>query len=344
MTDPDAAVDAATAYVATNDLHRAEQVVAAALSTNPRHARLLGMQARIKLGQNDISAAAVSSNAALQVEPDNEFAMRVYTRVLELQGRGPEALWMAWRTATTHPHSDVAHQAYARLLDQAGRYAEAITAVNEALRLSPYDVDALLLRGDAFAALGQLNAAEADYGQARQLNPQHPGAVYGLARTDLARRRRLNAIRGFLAAAHLDPSFAGPAIQSVSVVLIGVLRRAAWLVLIAGLGAAFTTALHDDGTPTVIPRIIAGVGAVLVLALCVYLWRLLPSWVVKPILRQRQLLAVRIFQMVSAVVLGLLAAAVGPVEIIGILASLLVFSLPVVTVVGGFTGEKLWKA
>lgn len=160
--DADAVLQVAETYLATGHYRQAEDVVVAALATNPHHPRLLTAYARAKLGQSDYASAANSAHAALSVAPENEYAMRVYSRALELQGRRPDALWMAWRTATTHPESHLAHHNYARLLVDAGRPAEALTAVNEALRLNPFDVDALNLRGDVHVALGQLDRADAD--------------------------------------------------------------------------------------------------------------------------------------------------------------------------------------
>jgi tetratricopeptide (TPR) repeat protein len=339
--DVDAVIHAAETYMAAGDFRQAESVLGAALTTHPNHPRLLTLYARVKLAQSDYAAAANSAHAALSVAPANEYAMRVYSHALELQGRIPEALTMAWRTATTHPHSHLAHHTYARLLSDAGRPVEAMTAIDEALRLNPHDVDALNLRGDIRVALGDLDAAEADYRHALQLNPMDASVVHNLATLEYQRRRRWSAVRGFVEAERLDPRFGDVVRRNVGVVLTGVLRRSAWLVLIVTIAVVAAYNMRDDGA-TVIPRIIAGVGAMLLVAMSVPVVRNVPGAMLTSVLRQHQILAVRIVQLLAAVVLGALTAVAGAMTVPGVAASFLLLSVPVVVIVGGLTGERLW--
>lgn len=341
-SDADAVVDAAETYLVAGDYPRAEEMLRAALATHPHHPRLLIAYARVKLGQSDYASAAASAHAALGVVPESEHAMRVYSRALELQGRVPDALWVAWRTATTHPHSHLAHHSYARLLQETGRPAEAMTAINEALRLNPLDGDALNLRGEVHVALGQVDRAEADYRQAVQLNPADASAVHNLAILENARGRRWSAIRGFLGAGRLDPSFGDLALQNVTVVLTGMLRRSAWLVLVVTIAVVATYNLRENGGATVIPRIVAGVGAVVLAAVLTQIMRQLPRSTLISVVRQRQILAIRILQVFTGAVLGALTAIAGAMTLPAVLASLLLLSLPVVVVVGGLTNERLW--
>jgi Flp pilus assembly protein TadD len=341
-SDADAVVDAVETHLATGDNRRAEEMLRVALATDPHHPRLLTAYARAKLGQSDYASAAKSAHAALSVAPDSEYAMRVYSRALELQGRITDALWVAWRTATTHPHSHLAHHNYARLLEETGRPAEAMAAINETLRLNPLDVDALNLRGDIYVALGQVDRAEADYRQALQLNPLHAGVVHNLAMRENARGRRWSAIRGFLGAARLDPSFGDLALKNVAVLLTGMLRRWSWLVLIVTIAVVAVYNLNEHGGATVIPRIVAGVGAVLLLAFLTQLTRQLPRSTLISIVRQRQILAIRILQLSAGAVFGALTAIAGAMTVPAVLASVLLLSLPVVTIVGGLTKERLW--
>ena len=88
--DVDAVVHAAEGSMAAGDYRRAESVLGAALGAHPNQPRLLTLYARVKLAQSDYAAAANSAHAALSVAPDNEYAMRVYSHALELQGRIPK--------------------------------------------------------------------------------------------------------------------------------------------------------------------------------------------------------------------------------------------------------------
>jgi Flp pilus assembly protein TadD len=339
--DVDAVVHAAENHMAAGDFWRAESVLGAALGTHPNHPRLLTVHARVKLGQSDYAAAATSAHAALSLAPENEYAMRVYSHALELQGRIPEALTVAWRTATTHPHSHLAHHTYARLLSDAGRTVEAMPAINETLRLNPRDVDALNLRGDIRVALGELDAAEADYRHALQLNPMDASVVHNLATLDYGRRRRWSAVRGFVAAERLDPRFGDVVRRNIGLVLTGVLRRSAWLVLAVTIAVVATYNMRDDGA-TIIPRIIAGVGAVLLVAISIPVMRNVPGPMLTSVLRQHQILVVRILQLLAAVVLGVVTSAVGALTVPGVAAGFLLLSVPVVGIVGAVTDERLW--
>jgi Flp pilus assembly protein TadD len=340
--DVDAVVHASESYMAAGDLMRAESILGAALGAHDNHPRLLTLYARVKLGQGDYAAAANSAHAALSVAPDDEYAMRVYSHALELQGRVPEALTVAWRTATTHPHSHLAHHTYARMLSDARHPVEAMTAINEALRLNPKDVDALNLRGDIRVALGELDAAEADYRHALQLNPMDASVVHNLATLEYQRGRRWSAVRGFIAAERLDPRFDDVVRRNVGVVVTGVLRRSAWLVLMVTIAVVATYNIGEGGGTTVIPRIIAGVGAVLLVVMSIPVVRNVPSPMLTSVVRQRQILVLRILQLLAAAVLGAVTAAVGALTVTGVAAGFLLLSVPVVAIVGAVTDERLW--
>jgi tetratricopeptide (TPR) repeat protein len=340
--EPGGVLREAETLLAAGQHARAEAVVRSALASDPHHPRLLTAYARAKLGQADWAAAAASAHAALSVDPGNEHTMRVYTRALEMQGRWDEALRMAWRTVAADPSSHQAHYSYGRVLLAAGRPHEARAAVNEALRLNPSDVDSYVLRGNIFAALEQYGPAEADYRAALHLNPADADAVHSFAMLDHARRRTWSAVRGVLAVARLDPSYREVVRQNVGAILTGVLRRWAWLVLVVGFGVVFTYTLSEEGDPAVVPPVVAGVGAVLLLVPLVRMMREVPAGMLRSVLRKQQMLAVRIVQLIAGVVLGLLTAVFGGSTLPAVLASVLVLSLPVVAVVGYFTNERLW--
>jgi hypothetical protein len=130
--------------------------------------------------------------------------------------------------------------------------------------------------------------------------------------------------------------------RNVGVVLTGVLRRSAWLVLIVTIAVVATYNMRDDGGATVIPRIVAGVGAVLLVAMSIPVMRNVPGPMLTSVVRQRQILAVRILQLLAAVVLGALTAVAGALTVPGVAASFLLLSVPVVAMVGAITGERLW--
>ncbi|WP_197374148.1 tetratricopeptide repeat protein [Mycolicibacterium baixiangningiae] len=340
--DPGGVLHEVESLLAAGDYRRAEEIVRAALATDPHNPWLLTAYARVKIGRSDWTTAAASAHAALAVDPDNEHTMRVYTRALEMLGRLQDARWMAGRTVATHPSSHQAHYAHARLLAATGRTAEAMAVVNEALRLNPSDVDSLVLRGNIFATLKQYQPAETDYRAALHLNPADADAVHGFALLDHARGGTWSAVRGLLAAERLDPAYRDMVRQNVGAILGGVLRKSAWVVLIVGFAVIVAFTLHEDGHPTVTPRIVAGVGAVMLVVMFARVVRGIPTGTIGSVLRERQMLVIRIGQLVGGVVLGAVTAALGAMTLPSVLASLLVLSLPVVMIVGYFTDERLW--
>lgn len=340
--DSDKALRAAETCFIAGDHGRAEEVLRAALTTDPRNCLLLTAYARAKLGQSDWAAAAASAYAALSADPDNEYTMRVYARALEMLGRMDEALSMAWRTVTVHPSSHQAHYAYARILLAIGRPREALAAVDSALRLNPSDIDSLVLRGDILAASGQRDAAEVQYREALRRHPEHADAVHSLAMLEHRRGRQRSALRGLLAAGRLDPSYRDVVRQNVGVILSGVLRRSAWVVLITGLAVVYAYTIGPHGHATIVLRAVAGIGAVVLVLMFARVMRGLSGEMVRSVVAQRQMLALRIVQLVAAVVLGALTAAFGAMTVPAVVASVLVLSLPVVVIAGGLRDERLW--
>lgn len=338
----DGAVRLAESYFATRNYARAEDVLRTALAAHPQQPRLLTAFARAKLGQGDGFAAATSAHAALAIEPEYEYPMRVYTLALQELGRLQEALWMAWRTVTTHPQSQAAHYTYAQMLEAAQRYREALPAVDEALRMDPGDVDSLILRGDVLVNLAQLDAAEAAYTEALRLRPDDADAVHSMARLKYVRRRRWGAIRGFIGAGSLDPRYGNVSRHNVGVVLTDVLRRRTWLVLAVVFAVMVTSAQHESGDPTFIARIVAGVGAGLLLVTYTRVVHGLPRPVLRSVVRERKLLAVRVVQQFAAVVFGAQTAIFGAMMLPSVPSAFLLLSLPIVGIIGRLRGERLW--
>lgn len=329
-------------HLATGDYRRAEQVISSSLSISPNDPRLLTAYARAKLGLGDWTGAAASAHAALSADPGDEYTMRVYTRTLEMLGRWDEALSMAGRTVAANPSSFQAHYGLARLLHSTARQAEAMTAVNEALRLNPTDADSYVLRGDVFAALGQTDAAESDYRHVLQVDPYHADALHSMALLENSRGRRRNALRGLVGLSLLASSHRELVRQNVGGILTGVLRRSAWIVLIVAFAVVFAYTLGQDGHATAVARIIAGIGVVALAMTSGRALLVVPGGLLTSVLRHQQILAVRIVQALAAVMLGGWTAAFGAAAVPAVAASVLVLSLPIVVIVGGLTGERLW--
>ncbi|KAA0093648.1 hypothetical protein CIW49_26740 [Mycolicibacterium sp. P1-18] len=342
MTDADAIVELAWMYMQANKLQRAEEVIRSGLAADPHHPQSLSALARIKLRQGDFVAAEDAARAALNVVPHYEYAMDTYARALHGQDRLADALAMARDTVAHHPHSASAHQCHAELLLEAGRPREARRAVEEALRLDPHDVDAMVLRADVllFYFHTDGNQAVAGYRQALRVQPDHAGAVHGLAKVYALRRQNWRAIYGSLSVGRLAPDEAEVVRHNVGVVLTSVLRKSSWLVLVVAVAVVAARVLHTDGDSTALARTVAGLGAAHLLLTHTRLRHgVLPRQTRKTLMRQHTLLAVRSVMLFAGVVVGAQTALLGPMLLPTLLAVLLMVAVPTVLLIATVTGE-----
>ena len=250
-----------------------------------------------------------------------------------------DALTMAWRTVSEHPQSPPAHLTFARLLREAGRDHDALTAVNEALRLDPASPDALVLRGDIYRALWGAAAAEPQYLAALRLDPNHALATHNLAVSRLRWGSLTQAVRGLVAAGRLDPALRPLVLDNLSLALLRVLRMATASVVFLAVAMIVVMAAHDDGLPTVIPRIAAAVLAAALGAALVWIVRTVPPPTLGAVLGHRVMLAVRMGFVALAVIFGLMTAAVGSNVVSDMAGTLLLVGVVGLTVLGWVTGS-----
>lgn len=329
----------AQAYLDSGNYTRAEEVLRSALAEDPDNVDLLTGYTRAKLGQKDYHAAALAAHSALATAPNNEHAMRLYALALQGQRRYPEALWMAWRTATEHPGVYLSHYVYASLLSSAGHAQQALVVINEALRLHPASADSLVLRGDIYRSLWWFTQAEADYHEALRLEPDHASAVHNLAVSRLRRGKTTMALRGFLGAGQLDPQLGGLARRNIGVALTRVLRLSTAAVVFLAVALITVMGLHDESQSTVVPRIVAGVLTAGFAGVIVWVLRSMPGPMLRAVLRERSLLALRMLFLVFAVLAGLATAIVGSTALTDPLGPLLLIGVVCMTVLGWLTRQ-----
>ncbi len=330
--------DAVAACLQAEDYPRAVEVLGAALASDPHNPRLLVQYAQACLGLGDHAGAASAAWAALTAVPGDEHAMRLYTLALSGQRRLADALSMAWRTVSEYPHSPLAQYTYASLLQESGRANDALLVVNEALRLDPAFPDAWVLRGDIYRAMWGASAAEPQYLEALRLDPSHAAATHNLAVSRLRWGTLGRAIRGLVTAGRLNPALEPLALDNLGLALLRVLRMATASVVFAAVALIVVMAAHDDGLPTVIPRIAAGMLGVALGAVLVWVVRMVPWPTLVAVLRHRVMLAVRMGFVGLAAFLGVATAAVGSNPVSDMAGTLLLFGIVGLTVLGWVTG------
>lgn len=307
----DDAVHVVRAYLETGNYERAREVVRLSLSQDPNDPVLLGLCAQAELLLENYSSAAESAFAALAITPDDLLAMRIYALALDELGRRDEALWMGYRTVIAHPNEPVAHWVYARLLYDARALPSALVVVQEALRLSPTYVSALVLRGCILEQMGRIDESTASYREALVLDPDNASAVNNIAVNRLRRHKLTRALDGFLSAARLDPSLGGKARTNIGLVVAKMLSRIA--IVATALGVAVMIAGVDaaDGSPTAGARVVTGlITAALVAALCRSLLSV-PRRILTSVMRKRPGIGFRIAHAVLSAGIGAWITAFG---------------------------------
>jgi Flp pilus assembly protein TadD len=334
----DAALQQARLYLDVDNHQRAREVLADALSKAPDDPALLTYDAQAAIGLGDYIGAERRIYAALKSTPDNEHAIRLYALALRGQGRLHEAKWMAWRAVCVDPNEYRTHLLYAQILSDEGWLDLALAEVTEAIRLEPSDPDLFVLRGNIFRKLNRTVESDADYTAALRLQPDHAVATHNLAVNRLARGRLLGALRGFLGAGTLDPALGGLARNNIGLVLsrwlrwcsVGVLALL-WLLLVTaapghtlGVGPRLAIALVTVGLGAALGKLVFAVGRRTFIS----------------VLKSRPLLAIRLFTIAVALVLGTLTA-VSPrqLEVVQVGAPMLLMFSLVLLWVGRFTRQ-----
>ncbi|WP_029113711.1 tetratricopeptide repeat protein [Mycobacterium sp. URHB0044] len=336
--DVDGAVALAGAYLDARNYARAHQVLRDALTGSPNSAVLLGQLARVQVLTRDYASAARSAYAALAIAPEDGFAMRIYAIALDGCGWLDDALWMAWRVATTYPDDRLTHFVYADLLLKAAQPQAALYVVGESLRLDPANADSHVLRGQILARLRRFDESTASYEEALRLDPGNASAVHNIAVNGLARSQWSSALRGFLGAARLDPELADLARRNIGTALAKSLRLATFGVVVLAFVAIGTVESTDPGSSTVEARVAAAVFTVALLAGLVWMCRIVPLRTWRSVLRIKPVLVLRLGLVVAAIPVGALATFGMADVVVAVAAPMLLLAGILVALIGRITG------
>lgn len=334
MTTVDAALGRARLYSAGGSFDKAAEVLGTALVSNPDEPALLVALARARLGLGDHAAAATSAHAALVQAPDHWDAMRVYAVALDALGRRPEALSVAYRAVQASWQNHLTHYTYASLLLNSGFPAQAMTAAGEAVRLEPGDAENHFLAARILNKLGRIPESTAAYEETLRLDPEYADAAHNIAVNRLNRGHWSRALRGFLGAARMDPELGQHVRRNIGVALIRPLRWVTVVAVILCYSAIVCHARADDPAP----RVVTGVIVVLLVAMLVWVTRMVPASARRSVIRAQPMLAVRGGLALCAIVIGVLGViGVAPGVMLPAAALVLVASLALM-VIGWLSG------
>ena len=337
--DSGRAISVARAFMDVASYDRAAQVVSQALSAHPDDPNLLVELARAEIGLRRHQSAAEHVHAALAVQPRSAYALMIYAMALDGLHRRGEAIGVAYQAVLAAPDLPVAHRIYAGLLHDDRHSAQALTVVAEALRLDPNDADSWVLRARILQDLRRAAEAETAFAEALRLRPDHALAVHNRAVNQLRIGKLSRGSTGLVGAARLDPSLGGLARRNLGVVAALGLRRVTLAATVLSVAVIFVVIVVQAGDPSVVPRVISGVGAAVVAALLIVALRLVPrvSW--PSVLRSHPWVVVRIAHAVCGIGIGAVAAAVGgPEDLLAVGGVLLLFGGVGIRFIGGLAG------
>jgi putative PEP-CTERM system TPR-repeat lipoprotein len=151
-------------------------------------------EARQAIGAGELRTADIHLKNLLQQEPDNVVGRQLLGEVSLAQGDPAAAEQNLRRALELGGDSSAIQLPLLRALLVQGKYRETVQQVELGPRLTGEDqATALVMAGNAHRSLGSLEAAEAAYGAALEINPGSPDARTELATMLLSRGRAQDA-------------------------------------------------------------------------------------------------------------------------------------------------------
>ena len=300
------ALTVADRYLEARNYRRAEEVLRSALVHNPHHAGLLTELARAQHLRGDNKAAEQSVCLAAALEPENAYPKRIYASILVELGRKNEGLKWARNAVDAAPFDYFTHYEYARLLATSGLAADALPVATETLRLAPDNADAHDLMGVILGMLGRRAESTAEHEKALQLQPGHARALANIAVNRANSRDLAGALAGFTEAGRLDPHIGDDIRRNITAT---VRQWLSWTT-IAAWAALYLLLRIQEHSDTAGPgaRLIAGIGAVVMLVMFGWLARSLPRQLWRPVVSQREFRSLQIYLTLGALVFVVLGA------------------------------------
>jgi tetratricopeptide (TPR) repeat protein len=135
--------------------------------------------AKLELGRKSFSQSELYIDNALRIDGSKPSALVLAGEICREQKKFPEAVSYYKRVKGSQLFVHARLAAASALFAQK-KYDETIEEANDLLLLYPLEVRAILIRGDAFAALGNMEKAVASYREAIWIDPANPFAIRAL--------------------------------------------------------------------------------------------------------------------------------------------------------------------
>ncbi len=208
--NPKVRYDLANEYRARGDMDAAIRNYRIALETDPNSLRTLANLGGALNSKGEYDAAIDTCKSALSLNPRYAHAYNNLGVALQMKGEHESAMASFRRAIELDSGQPDAHSNLAKALSLQGKFEEAITHFREALENPAVarDPGTAIELGNALFNFGRIEAAEAAYRRAIELDPGNPHAQSNLGVT-LTRQGKLDeAIAHFRIAIAASPDFA----------------------------------------------------------------------------------------------------------------------------------------
>ncbi len=200
-------VDAALGVAGSQEFPLASQLLEQALAITPTDTTAVTLAAEVKRAQGDFPAALEIVDRALKLEPDAAWARGTKGKLLRSWGKLDEAI----QVLRSIPVDDadtawIASELAGALLD-AGHQDEALQELDKALRLSPGDAVALLLKGRLMISQGRSSDAIPLLERALHSQPDLIDAKFELGRAQFTLGNYAEAVKTFDLVLAADPAW-----------------------------------------------------------------------------------------------------------------------------------------
>jgi tetratricopeptide (TPR) repeat protein len=195
-----------------------------AVSTNDRHARVLGEASRLfRAGR--LQEAATSLERLIAERPRDFATLHLFSAVRAGLGENRRALELESAALAVNPESFEAHTNRGILLSKLGRHEEAVASFETALALEPNHAEAHSGLGYTLYALGRHAQSVESSRKALDLKPDHLDSLNNMGAALFALDRPEEALARFQRALELKPDFLS-ALVSLGAVLVTLERPA----------------------------------------------------------------------------------------------------------------------
>lgn len=184
----------------------AEQLVRAALQSEPSDASLLTALARALLDQDRYPEARAAADSAVAAEPKNAMALSCVAAAAAGQSRYSDALTAVQRAVELAPAVADLHRQHAEVLLAKKRSSEALAAARHARQLAPQSATIAAALGEILLATGEAEQARVEIDRALRLDPESARAHRAAGRLGLQHGGGIESVQRYREALRLDPT------------------------------------------------------------------------------------------------------------------------------------------